>query len=200
MSSEQPRRRLVIGEAVAVAGLIVAGLSLYLGWSDRREDKAEHDAEQAESRRAESAQRSRIGLVATDADGEVLSLKGVACALQSADISFPAALGVPAQNTALASRIEADWFDEQLLEVLGPAKVEQGRLPVLIESRCTGEDGERLERAIYEIPFRIDSSLLRGKTVHLRGLVLREYVKPGQAEARLNAAWTALAPPVPGKT
>ena len=124
MTSEQPRRRLLIGEAVAVAGLIVAGLSLYLGWSERREDKAEHDAEQAESRQAESVQRSRIGLVATDADGEVLSFKGVACALQSADIRFPEALGVPAQNTALSSRIEADWFDEQLLEVLGPAKVE----------------------------------------------------------------------------
>ena len=194
MTSERPRRRLAIGEAVAVAGLLVAALSLYLGWSDRREDKAEQEAEQAESRRAESAQRSRIGLVATDADGEVLSFKGVACALQSADISFPAALDVPVQNTALASRIEADWFDEQLLEVLGPAKVEQGRLPVLIESRCTGEDGERLERAIYEIPFRIDSSLLRGKSVRLRGLVLREHVGPDDGEARLTAAWKALAP------
>jgi hypothetical protein len=199
MPSEETRRRLMIGEAVAVAGLIVAALSLYLGWSDRREDKAEHDAEQAESRRAESAQRSRIGLVATDADGEVLSFKGVACALQSADISFPKALGVPAQNTALSYRIEADWFAAPLLKVLEPAKVEQGRLPVLIESRCAGEDGDRLERAIYEIPYRIDSRLLRGKTVHLRGLVLREYVGPGQGEARLSAAWKALAPPPPGK-
>ncbi|HEU4650353.1 MAG TPA: hypothetical protein VFS49_02960 [Croceibacterium sp.] len=185
---------------MAVAGLIVAGLSLYLGWSDRREDKAEHDAEQAESRRVEAAQRSRIGLVATDADGDVLGFKGVACALQSADISFPAALGVPAQNTALSSRIEADWFDEPLLKALEPAKAEQGRLPVLIESRCTAEDGERLERAIYEIPFRIDSSLLRGKTVRLRGLVLREYVGPNEGEARLDAAWKALAPAPPDKS
>jgi hypothetical protein len=143
-------------------------------------------------------QRSRIGLVATDADGEALSFKGVACALQSADISFPEALDVPPQNTALASRIEADWFDEQLLEVLRPAKVDQGRLPVMIESRCTGEDGDRLERAIYEIPFRIDGSLLGGKTVHLRGLVLREHVGEGQGQARLNAAWKALAPSAPG--
>ncbi len=200
MPSEENRRRLMIGEAVAVAGLIVAALSLYLAWSGRSEDKAEHDAEQAESRRAEAEQRSRIGLVATDADGEVLSFKGVACALQSADISFPQALGVPAQNTALSSRIEADWFDGPLLEALGPAKVEQGRLPVLIESRCTDEDGDRLERAIYEIPYRIDGSLLGGKTVHLRGLVLREHVSEGQERARLNAAWKALAPPAPGKS
>lgn len=194
MPSEETRRRLMIGEAVAVAGLIVAALSLYLAWSGRSEDKAEHDAEQAESRRAEAEQRSRIGLVATDADGEVLSFKGVACALQSADISFPQALGVPAQNTALSSRIEADWFDGPLLDVLGPAKVEQGRLPVLIESRCTGEDGDRLERAIYDVPYRIESRLLRGKTIRLRGLVLREHVGAGQAQARLDAAWRAVAP------
>ena len=200
MTSEQSRRRLIIGESVAVAGLIVAALSLYLAWSGRSEDKALHDAEEAESRQAEATQRSRIGLVATDADGEVLSFKGVACALQTADISFPEALGVPAQNTALSSRVEADWFDSQLLKVLEPAKVERGRLPVLIESRCTGEDGERMERAIYEIPYRIDSSLLGGKTVHLRGLVLREHVDPDKGQARLTAAWKALAPPASGES
>lgn len=101
---------------------------------------------------------------------------------------------MPAQNTALSYRIEGDWFDTALIEVLEPANAEQGRLPVLIESRCTGEDGDRLERASYEIPFRVDSSLLRGKSVHLRGLVLREYVGEGQGEARLTAAWKALAP------
>lgn len=200
MPSEETRRRLMIGETVAVAGLIVAALSLYLAWSGRSEDEAQHSAEQAEARRAEAAQRGHIGLVATDADGEVLSFKGVACTLQSADITFPKALGVPAQNTALSYRIEADWFDAPLLKVLEPAKLEQGRLPVLIESRCTGEDGDRLERAIYEIPYRIDSRLLRGKTVHLRGLMLREYVGRGQGEARLTAAWKALAPPAPGKS
>jgi len=188
-SDETRRRRLMIGEAVAVAGLIVAALSLYLAWSGRQEDAAQRRAEQAEA-----AQRSRIGLVATDADGEVLSFKGVACALQSADIRFPTALGVAAQNTALSYRIEADWFDEPLLEALEPAKAKQGRLPVLIESRCAGEDGDRVEHAIYEMPFRVDSPLLGGKTVRLRGLVLREYVTPGQGQARLDAAWRALAP------
>src|SRR5207237_2418420 len=137
----------------------------------------------AAARKAEAEQRRHIGLVATDADGEVLSFKAVACALQSADIRFPAALGVPTQNTSLSYRIEADWFDGPLLDALEPAKAEQGRLPVLIESRCTGEDGDRVEHAIYEIPYRIDSRLLRGKTVHLRGLVLREYVSAAKGQA-----------------
>src|SRR6188768_949074 len=198
--SQQARRRwITLGETVGVAGLIVAALSLYLGWAGRRDDEAERRAEQAAARKAEAAQRRHIGLVATDADGEVLSFKGVACALQSADIRFPAAFGVAAQNTALSYRIEADWFDGPLLEALEPAKAEQGRLPVLIESRCTGEDGDRVERAIYEIPYRVDSRLLRGKTVRLRGLVLREYVSGATGQARLDAAWRALAPASPAK-
>jgi hypothetical protein len=199
--SRQARRRwITFGEIVAVAGLLVAALSLYLGWTGRRDDEAERRAEQAAARKAEAAQRGHIGLVATDADGEVLSFKGVACALQSADIRFPSALGVPDENTTLSFRIEADWFDGPLLKALAPAKAEQGRLPVLIESRCTGEDGDRVERAIYEIPFRVDSRLLRGKTVHLRGLVLREYASAANGQARLDAAWRALAPATPRKT
>jgi hypothetical protein len=198
--SRQARRRwITLGEIVGVAGLIVAALSLYLGWAGRRDDEVARRAEQVAARKAEAEQRRHIGLVATDADGEVLSFKGVACTLQSADIRFPGALGVPAQNTALSYRIEADWFDAPLLEALEPAKVEQGRLPVLIESRCTGEDGDRVEHAIYEIPYRVDSRLLRGKTVHLRGLVLREYVSAATGQARLDAAWRALAPAGPAR-
>ncbi len=113
-----------------------------------------------------------------------LTFKGAACALQSTDISFPTALGVPPQTTVLDHRIDAAWFREPLLEAIAPAKADQGRLPVLIESRCTGEDGDRLERAIYDVPYRIESRLLRGKTVRLRGLVLREHVGAGQAQAR----------------
>ena len=51
--SEQAERRAIrrrwinVGEIVAVAGLIVAALSLYLGWSGRREDEAERQADRA---------------------------------------------------------------------------------------------------------------------------------------------------------
>jgi len=198
--SEQAERRAIrrrwinVGEIVAVAGLIIAALSLYLGWSGRRDDEAQRQADQAEAQRSAAEQRSHVGLVATDADGDVLTFKGAACALQSTDISFPAALGVPPQNTALEHRIEAAWFREPLLDAVASAKTDEGRLPVLIESRCTDEDGDRLERAIYDVPYRIESRLLQGKTIHLRGLVLREHVAAGQAQARLDAAWRALAP------
>ena len=203
--SEQAERRAIrrrwinVGEIVAVAGLMVAALSLYLGWSGRREDEAERQADRAAAQHSAAEQRGHVGLVATDADGDELTFRGVACALQSTDISFPTALGVPPQSTALDHRIEASWFREPLLEAVASAKTDQGRLPVLIESRCTAEDGDRLERAIYDVPYRIDSRFLRGKTIRLRGLVLREHVDAGQAQARLDAAWRAVAPAAPSK-
>ena len=188
------RRWITFGEVVAAAGLIIAALSLYLNWSDRRADEAERRAEQAEARTTAAERGRHVGLVATDADGDVLAFKAAACALQSADISFPSALGVAAQSTTLNPRIDADWFAKPLLAALDPAKAEAGRLPVLIESRCTSETGDRLERAIYEVPYSVDSRFLRGKAIRLSGLVLREYVTAANGQARLDAAWRKLAP------
>jgi len=188
------RRWLTLGEIVAVAGLLIAALSLYLGWSGRRDDEAQRRADQAEARQAAAAQHTHIGLIATDADGEVLSFKGSACPLQSVEIRFPSALGVGPQSLSVSYRIEADWFDEPLLEALAPSKAHEGRLPVLVVSRCTADDGDREEHAIYEISYRVESKLLQGKAVHLRGLVLREYVGATEGQAKLDQAWRALAP------
>ena len=188
------RRWVTLGEFVAVAGLIVAALSLYVNWSERRADEAERRAERAEARTSAAAQGRHVGLVATGADGGTLTFKSSACALQSADISFPTALGVATQSTTLDPHIDADWFSRPLLAALAPARADQGRLPVLIESRCTSETGDRLERALYDLPFTVDSRFLRGKTIRLRGLVLREYVTAAGGQARLDAAWRKLAP------
>jgi hypothetical protein len=188
------RRWITFGEVVAVAGLLIAALSLYLNWSDRRADEAERRAEQAEARTSAAEQGRHVGLVATDADGDVLAFKSAACDLQSADIAFPSALKVPPQSLTLDPHIDADWFAEPLLAALGDAKPKKGRLPVLIVSRCTSATGDRLERAIYDVPFTVESRFLRGRALRLRGLVLRGYVTAGNGRARLDAAWRALAP------
>ena len=165
------RRWITLGEFVALAGLIVAALSLYLNWSDRRANEADRRAELTEARTSAVERGRHVGLVAVDAKDGVLTFKAAACALQSADISFPSALGVRTQSTTLDPHIDADWFAEPLLAAIAPAKAKAGRLPVLIESHCTSEAGDRLERAIYEVPFNVDSRFLRGKTIRLRGLV-----------------------------
>jgi hypothetical protein len=184
-------RWISVGEVGAVAGLLIAALSLYLNWSDRRADEAERRAQKAEDRKSAVEQGRRVVLVATDADGDVVSFKGAACDLQSADISFPSALKVPAQSVTLDPHIDADWFAGPLLKAFKSSEAKSGRLPVLIVSRCTGATGERLERAIYQVPFTIEGRLLRGKTLRLRGLVLQGHVSAGKAQARLDSAWRA---------
>jgi hypothetical protein len=188
------RRWITLGEVVGVAGLLVAALSLYLNWSDRRTDEAQRRAEQAEERTSAAEQGRRVGLLATNANGDVLTFKAAACDLQSADISFPSALKVQPQSVTIDPHIDADWFSEALLDALGPAKIKKGRLPVLIVSRCTSASGERLERAIYQLPFTVESRFLRGKALRLRGLVLQGYVTASNGQERLDAAWRALAP------
>jgi hypothetical protein len=191
------RRWITLGEVVAVAGLIIAALSLYLNWSDRRSDEAERRAEQAEARTSAARQGHHIGLVAVEAKDGRLTFKGAACALQSADISFPSALGAASQSVTLDPHIDADWFAKPVLAAVGDAKA--GRLPVLIESRCTSDSGDRLERAIYDVPFSVEGRFLRGKALRLRGLVLDQYVTAAGGRAQLDAAWRKLAPGAPAK-
>jgi hypothetical protein len=191
------RRWITLGEIVAVAGLIIAALSLYLNWSDRRSDEAARRAEQAEARTSAARQDHHIGLVAVEANDGRLTFKGAACALQSADLSFPSALGVETQTVTLDPHIDADWFAKPLLAAI--ADVKTGRLPVLIESRCTSESGDRVEQAIYDVPFSVESRFLRGKAIRLRGLVLRQYVTAASGQAQLDAAWRKLAPAAPAK-
>jgi hypothetical protein len=192
------RRWISLAELVAVAGLLIGALTLWINWSDRRADEATKADERRAAGEAAAAEKRRVGLVATNAGGGSLAFKGVACALQATDISFPRALGVQPQFTVTIHEIQADWFAKPLLKLTdGGPDEREGRLPVLIASRCEGEDGARQETAIYDIAYRIEPRMLRSRTVELRGLVLREQaLRNGQA--RLDAIWAQLAPrPIP---
>ena len=188
------RRWISLAELVAIAGLLIGALTLWINWSDRRSDDAAKADERRAAKEAAAAEKRRVGLVATDAGGDTLAFKGVACALQATDITFPRALAVQPQFTVTVHEIHADWFSKPLLKLTngGPDKRE-GRMPVLIESRCEGENGARRERAIYDIAYRIEPRVLRSRTVELRGLVLHEQAQR-YGQARLDAIWARLAP------
>lgn len=183
------RRWVTLGEVVAVAGVIIAGLSFWNSSEERRDAREIRAEERAAASEAARATARRTGLIATEADGRTISFKGVDCALQSADIRFPKALGVSPQQTVTVHTIEAGWFDRALLKLTdGGADRRQGHLPVLIDSLCIGAGGNRQETAIYDIAWRIEPRLL-GRVVRLRGMVMRESVSAGTGAARLDALW-----------
>ncbi len=183
------RRWLSLGEAVAVAGVIIGGLTFWNSFEERRDAREIRAEERAAAKEAASAAARRTGLIATDAGGSKIAFKGVDCALQSTDIRFPKALDVGAQGTVTVHEIEAAWFARPLLKLTdGEADRPQGRLPVLIDSRCTGPEGNRQESAIYDIAWRIEPGLF-GRSVKLRGMVMRQRVTGSAGQATLDALW-----------
>lgn len=184
------RRWLSLGEAVAVAGVIIGGLTFWNSFEERRDAREIRAEERAAAKEAALAAARRTGLIATEADGDTIAFKGVDCALQSADIRFPKALGVAAQSTVTVHEIEAGWIARPLLKMTdgGPDR-RQGRLPVLIDSLCTGPEGNRQESAIYDIAWRIEPGLL-GRSLKLRGMVMRQRVTGSGGQATLDALWT----------
>jgi hypothetical protein len=169
---------------VGVAGLVIAALSLWMNWSDRRADEHERQVEKA----SESKVKTLVLLTATpEHGGERLALKDAAHQVQSIDLRFPAALGVSPQSSILDPHIEAGWFSDALLTASdkGPDS-QQGRMPVLITSTYWDADQQRSDSAIYDVVWASEGRFLRGRALRLKGIMLRERTA---SPARLEAIW-----------
>lgn len=183
---ERARRRrwLSLAEMVAVASVLIGALSLYLTWSDKSETQAERAAAAAKESKAERIVRLE-GTVA--GGGGALTLADATHKVDTIDVRFPAALGVPPRDGVPEPRIEADWFKGALLKATdGGADEQEGRLPVLVTAHWWDADVPRSDRAIYDVVWRTHGRMLRGRSLELTGLVLRE--RRGTAK-RLDALW-----------
>lgn len=183
------RRWISLAEVVAVAGVLIAGVSLYLSWSDKREERAEAAAvKQAEGRAA-----SVVTLRASrEKGGQRLTLADPAHPVDAIDVTFPSDLGVQSQEAVLKPAIDADWVKGEMLTLTDGGKDEaNGRLPVLIASTFWDGDTKRTDRAIYDVIWRTKGQMLAGRDFKLEGVVLRER---GGDQKRLDAIWKTVAP------
>ncbi|QNA83945.1 hypothetical protein G4G27_08055 [Sphingomonas sp. So64.6b] len=178
------RRWVTLAELVGVAGLIIAALGLWMTWSDRRADDQEKQVEKA----SEAKVRTLVMLKASaESGGERLKLTDAAHDIQDIDVTFPSALGVAAQTSLLEPRIDAGWVSAPLLTLTdnGPDS-QQGRIPVLITASYWDADKERRDTAIYDMVWKTEGRVLRGRALRLEGLLLRERTS---SKARLDAIW-----------
>ncbi|KQN26246.1 hypothetical protein ASE86_08890 [Sphingomonas sp. Leaf33] len=179
------RRWISIGEAVAVAGVVIAGLTFWSGWQDRQDAAADKAATRAE----QTAQRQRVPLTTAAVDASGVELRAPAdCSLESTEIRFPSAIGVDAQTTVATHRIETAWLEKPMLKLTdGGSDRRDGRIPVLITATCAADAGERSETAIYDLLWQTEAGgLIGGRSFVLRGLVRRQ---SGGDQRRLDAVW-----------
>lgn len=184
------RRWITLGEVVAVAAVVISGLTFWNSWAERRDAAAERQAERA----AESKEKAVGGAVlltgAAQDDGATLALSDPAHRIQQIEVRFPKALGVPARTSVLEPEIDAEWIAEPLLKMTdgGPDRRE-GRLPVAITASYWGAETQRQSTAIYDLVWRTEPRTLQGRALKLRGVILRERVS-GNGQARIDAMWT----------
>ncbi len=183
------RRWVSLAEAVAVAGVLIGALTLWMGWSDRRADEATKVATSS----AEARDRARVDLAATVEDGgRTLALKDERHDLSEAVIAFPRALGIGVQRPSGDPAIDAGWLERPLLDLTdGGADERTGRLPVLVTVKYWDGDTARNATGIYDVIWKTEGRVLRGRTLKLEGLRLRQR---GGDQRALDAAWARVKP------
>ncbi len=181
----QTRRRwITLAEVVAVAGVVIAALTLYSNWQERRDAAADKAIEQASASRDKTRFTLR-GTVASDKRSIVLA-REEAHPLGDIRVTFPTALGVAPQDS-VTQTIEAGWFDDALRKATdGGADERTGRLPVLIRYTYFTDDQPTTRQAIYDLVWKTEGQMLRGRKVELLDLRLRE---SGGSQARVDALW-----------
>ena len=178
------RRWITLAEVVGVAGVLIAAASLWLGWSDRRQDRADQDAAKASVAKAQTVVRLR-GVVGSH--GAAISLSDASQQVDTVDVTFPSALGVPARTGVVPPRVEAEWFEAALLKATdGGADEQEGHLPALITSHWVDGETPHTDTAIYDLVWKTKGRLLQGRALTLEGIVLRER---SSRATRLDALW-----------
>lgn len=190
-------RLLTLAEVLGVAGLAIAGLTLWNNVAMRQGQESERvaDADKAARAAAEAAHDASLVTLEGQAieGGKHLKLSDVAGhRLQNVQVRFPPALGIATKGSVLDLQIDAAWIAKKIITLTdgGPDSVE-GSVPVLITSSYWQGDKPVSDSAVYDLIFSTRGNFLSGRSLHLRGLVLVERVKPGTGAGVLAPRWQA---------
>lgn len=192
------RRWITLGELLAVAAVIISGLTFWNSYSERRSNEVER---QSDERSAEVRARTLILRGVPDKNGEVLAISAPTDqAIQSQTVAFPTALDLDSIETT-NPRIEADWFDGALRKARRAARQRDEdagdeRLPVAITTRYVA-DGEMItDVSLYDVGYAVKDRFLRGGVVRLRGLSFIGRTRADAAQARVDSLWQTRQPTI----
>lgn len=190
-------RLLTLAEILGVAGLAIAGLTLWNNVAMRQGQESERAADEAKTARVAADAARDAALVTLEGQpisgGKHLKLSDVAGhRIQNIQVRFPPSLGVAPRGSVLDLQIDADWVAKKVIALTdgGPDAVE-GAIPVLITSSYWQGEKPVSDSAIYDLVFSTRGNFLSGRSLHLRGLVLVERVKVGTGANVLAPRWNA---------
>ena len=179
--------------------MLISGLTLWNSYQERQDAAADRAASKQE---AKAGAQTLLLRGTPDKGGKRLALAPLDTnqAIQSQTIAFPAALGVDPVETVIEPRIEAGWFDGELLKArkgAGKASAGDERVPVTITTRFFSDGATHDDVAIYDIGYRVDEGgILSGSEIELRGLSRIERAKATGAQARLDRIWQSRQPTI----
>lgn len=177
------RRWINLGEFVAVVGLIIAGVSLWMTWHDRQTDIADKQAEKS----AEASTNARYVVKSSISGRDVVITPDDRHTLGDVTVTFPTALGVSPQTSATQT-ISAGWYGNALLKATdGGADDQTGKLPLLVTVNYMDGDKPLATTGVYDIVWQTKGGgLLGGRSLRVVGMRLHER---GGSQARLDALW-----------
>ncbi|MGE4324172.1 MAG: hypothetical protein AB7E60_14245 [Sphingobium sp.] len=194
------RRRITLGEGVAVLAVLISAMTLYLNWADKRDQRVRAAVEA-------DRQSSRAAALVLNAerDGDdrlILSPDAPLQTIQSQTIRFPTQLGVAPVTTTGRPRIEMRWFKAGLIRARAKAglpdnSVGDELLPVAITTRFVVEGKVHEDRAVYDIGYSVSGRMVAGHAMKLRGLSLIPALSHRPTQEAIDSRWTAVAVTMP---
>lgn len=199
------RRWITLGEILAVAAVVISGLTFWNSYSERTASQAERAEAEAVEReageKAASLQRTIVLRATPVDDGARLTLAPAdpGQIIQSIGVAFPTPLAADAIDAAIEPRIEAGWIEDAARAVANANPKAGGgdrRLPVAITTRFVS-GGETIEDVtLYDVGYRLSGGgLFDDADVRLIGLSRIEQAQASNAQARLDATWQARTTP-----
>jgi hypothetical protein len=182
-----------LGEAVALIGVAIAGLSLYVTHADRERDQKEA-AREAQQR----AQAQSVLVLRGEGDGRRIRLTPANPdqVVQSQAIYFPSVIrGGPVQSTG-EGRIETGWFADGLKRALHGAadNGSEQTLTVGIVTTFVEAGAVMTDASLYRIGFTVHPRWLQGAEVRIDGIAVSRRGLTGDLQAAVDAAWARQAP------
>jgi hypothetical protein len=190
---------LTIGEVVALAGLVLAGLNYW----DNHHERVVAERERAQAPAPAPKVPALVLRGTVEGDGARIMLEPISSeqAIQTERYVFPSAiLGHAKEIAAGRPQIDLGWFDDGLKRALKEARRAgaslpkgEAEMPMGVETAYV-EGGEmRTDRALYRVGYVANPGLLGAIKLHLTGVSLVRRGVKGDLQAAVDSLWGTMA-------